>query len=181
MSRRDEALTAAVQVLGEQGLYGLTHRKVDRAGGLPDGTTSNHFRTRSALLKGVVDHLVTLESAIWDGGGFDEIDSVDGLIEASAAFVNWAVTDGRPRSVALIALLEAAITDPDVAAVLAAARAHVEERSAAVCTAVGMDESVSEVLMDVTDALIFRSLSIAPGAIDARTYFRQLISKLASS
>jgi AcrR family transcriptional regulator len=38
-------------VLGEEGSRGLTHRAVDEAAGLPSGSTSNHFRTREALLE----------------------------------------------------------------------------------------------------------------------------------
>lgn len=41
---------AALSVLGESGSRGLTHRAVDEAAGLPPGSTSNHFRTREALL-----------------------------------------------------------------------------------------------------------------------------------
>lgn len=179
MSRRDDALATAVKVLGNQGLYGLTHRKVDRAGGLPDGTTSNYFRTRSSLLRAVVDHIATQEAAIWESGAFDHIDSLDELVDASARFVTWAVGAGRPRSVALIALLEAAIVEPEVAAVLADARGRVEQRSAAVCAAVGLDQAASVTLLDLTDALIFRILSITPDSVDPREYFAWIVPRLA--
>src|SRR5690349_13310849 len=52
--RRLELLDAAIAVLGESGMHGLTHRRVDTAAGVPAGTTSNHFRTRDALLDAVV-------------------------------------------------------------------------------------------------------------------------------
>ena len=38
-------------MLGESGSRGLTHRAVDEAADLPPGSTSNHFRTREALLE----------------------------------------------------------------------------------------------------------------------------------
>lgn len=49
------ALTAAVELVGTEGLRALTHARVDERAGLPKGSTSNHFRTRDALLGGVVD------------------------------------------------------------------------------------------------------------------------------
>ena len=39
-----------MRVLAADGARGLTHRAVDREAGLPEGTTSNFFRTREALL-----------------------------------------------------------------------------------------------------------------------------------
>jgi len=51
--RRRELCDAAIRVLAEQGSRGLTHQQVDRAAGVPDGTTSYYYRTRAALLQGV--------------------------------------------------------------------------------------------------------------------------------
>ena len=48
---------SAVEVLGEDGAAGLTHRAVDRRAGLPEGSTSNLYRTRNALIGGVCDYL----------------------------------------------------------------------------------------------------------------------------
>lgn len=39
-----------IELLGTQGLRALTHGRVDARAGLPRGSTSNHFRTRQALL-----------------------------------------------------------------------------------------------------------------------------------
>ena len=47
--RRRELLEAAVHVVADEGLRGLTHRAVDRRAGLPEGTCSAYFRTRQAL------------------------------------------------------------------------------------------------------------------------------------
>src|ERR1700742_1194044 len=49
--RRALVADAAIAVLAESGAGGLTHRAVDVAAQLPDGTTSNYFRTRVALLR----------------------------------------------------------------------------------------------------------------------------------
>lgn len=57
-SRRAEALTSGLDLFAREGLHGLTHRRVDQAGGLPTGTTSNHFRSRTALVAAVCEEVV---------------------------------------------------------------------------------------------------------------------------
>src|ERR1700748_3081833 len=42
---------------------GLTHRAVDRAAGLPPGTTSNYARTREALLRLALARIAELDLA----------------------------------------------------------------------------------------------------------------------
>lgn len=52
---------AALAVLETEGGRGLTHRAVDRRAGLPQGSTSNYFSTREALLEAALARLVELE------------------------------------------------------------------------------------------------------------------------
>jgi DNA-binding transcriptional regulator YbjK len=59
--RRDLITDAAIQLVAEQGMRGLTHRAVDRRAGLPEGSTSSYFRTRKALVEGFVARLAELE------------------------------------------------------------------------------------------------------------------------
>ncbi len=51
---------------GRRGIHALTHRAVDTAAGLPAGSTSNHFRTRDALLDAVVERFAARDRAIWE-------------------------------------------------------------------------------------------------------------------
>jgi AcrR family transcriptional regulator len=62
-SRREAIAEAAVTVIAEQGIRGLTHRAVDEAAGLPAGSTSYYSRTRASLLEAVVAHLVVVDQA----------------------------------------------------------------------------------------------------------------------
>src|SRR5580693_6834547 len=61
--RRRDLCDAAIQLLAEDGAKGLSHLKVDRKAGVPDGTTSFYFRTRSALLRAVAERLAELDLA----------------------------------------------------------------------------------------------------------------------
>ncbi|SFO95905.1 hypothetical protein SAMN05421810_101523 [Amycolatopsis arida] len=63
-SRKERAADAAIEVIAADGLRGLTHRAVDARAGLPPGSTSSCFRTRLALLAGVLDRLVELDEAV---------------------------------------------------------------------------------------------------------------------
>lgn len=49
-------------MLAEDGARGLSHLKVDRRAGVPDGTTSFYYRTRAALLHGIADQLVRYDA-----------------------------------------------------------------------------------------------------------------------
>ncbi|WP_022891013.1 TetR/AcrR family transcriptional regulator [Agromyces subbeticus] len=61
MARNDERRAAiadaGLQVLARDGARGLTHRAVDTAAGVPAGTTSNYFRSRDALIAGLVTRI----------------------------------------------------------------------------------------------------------------------------
>ncbi len=61
--RRRDLCDAAIQLLADDGAKGLSHLKVDRKSGVPDGTTSFYFRTRSALLLAVAERLAELDLA----------------------------------------------------------------------------------------------------------------------
>jgi AcrR family transcriptional regulator len=58
--RRAQILDAAIAILADVGVGGLTHRQVDDRAGLPAGTTSNYFRTRQALLEATAARTVDL-------------------------------------------------------------------------------------------------------------------------
>ncbi|MBL1100695.1 TetR/AcrR family transcriptional regulator [Streptomyces coffeae] len=78
-SRAELIADTALALLAERGMRGLTHRAVDEAAGLPLGSTSNHARTRAALLEAAVRRLAEREARVlipeemppWSGGPDD--------------------------------------------------------------------------------------------------------------
>src|SRR3954452_23686868 len=58
--RRTQILDAAIDILCDDGVGGLTHRQVDSRAGVPAGTTSIYFRTRQALLEATAARTVDL-------------------------------------------------------------------------------------------------------------------------
>jgi AcrR family transcriptional regulator len=62
ISRRDVVTDSAIAVVAEQGVRGLTHRAVDALAELPVGSTSNVYRTRDALITGIMERIGELNS-----------------------------------------------------------------------------------------------------------------------
>ncbi|MDO9355259.1 MAG: TetR family transcriptional regulator [Solirubrobacteraceae bacterium] len=56
-TRRRELADAGLRVLARDGARGLTHRAVDGEAGTPVGTASNYFRSRDALVRGLVERI----------------------------------------------------------------------------------------------------------------------------
>lgn len=128
MPYRDDVLDAAITVLGSAGRRQLTHRAVDGEAGLPAGSTSNHFRTRKALVEGIVGRLAEL-----DHRDFAALESVDiltreGLCRFTIGWMRDAVTAGRDRTAARYAMFLEAAADPDLREPLREARRTLIER-----------------------------------------------------
>lgn len=97
---------AAVTVLARDGLRGLTHRAVDTEAGLPAGSTSNCFRSRSALLEAIVDRLEELDQAMLTSGPRPDVTSMSAVAETLAAGVEAMAAPGHDRATrARLALL----------------------------------------------------------------------------
>jgi DNA-binding transcriptional regulator YbjK len=110
-SIRDRAVEAAIELLGTEGLRALTHARVDQWAGLPKGSTSNYFRTRQALLIGVVDGI--LEREMPEVGGALSFDSPTALVEAMCTVFEHLSTAGRKVTTArLVLFLEASHNAP---------------------------------------------------------------------
>ncbi len=91
-SRRELAAGAALSVLAANGSRGLTHRAVDNEAGLPPGSTSNYFRTRSALLEAALHRHIELDlppASLVEQIGEEELshEQARGLLNAALARV----------------------------------------------------------------------------------------------
>lgn len=67
--RRTQLLDAALAVVADGGMKGLTHRAVDAAAQVAEGTTSNYFRNRAALVEAVLDRLEQLDGQLLQDQG----------------------------------------------------------------------------------------------------------------
>jgi DNA-binding transcriptional regulator YbjK len=62
--RRNGLIDAAIALVAEHGLHGLSHRAVDEKAEVPRGTTSNYFRSREALVTATVQRIIDLHFAL---------------------------------------------------------------------------------------------------------------------
>lgn len=115
MARRDDLLDAAIDLIGEGGIRALTHRAVDAAADLPTGSTSNLFRTREALLVGVVQRFGGRERANWEAIAARRRPSTPaGLARALGDLAVESVTTSRNVTLARYAILVEAANRPAV-------------------------------------------------------------------
>jgi DNA-binding transcriptional regulator YbjK len=118
--RRRDLCDAAIELLADDGAKGLSHLKVDRKAGVPDGTTSFYFRTREALLRAVAERLAELDL----GSLQSVVDSSDGRGDnpspsrLSQVVIQAGSEPQRSRTRARYELTMQAARDPDLAAIL---------------------------------------------------------------
>ncbi|MFE2527295.1 TetR/AcrR family transcriptional regulator [Streptomyces sp. NPDC059382] len=115
--RRTLLADAALDVLADEGIRGLTHRAVDRKAVMPPGTTSAYFRTRAALLTGLVTRLVQLDQAELQtmAEGLPPLRTVEELADGMALLARRRLTgEGRRRSLARYACAVESVRDPEL-------------------------------------------------------------------
>jgi DNA-binding transcriptional regulator YbjK len=106
-ARAELIADTALELIAERGLRGLTHRAVDEAAGLPQGSTSNVARSRAALLEGALDRLAEREARMLaPDEALQLVGGVSDLAGALALALHQSMTDGR---VLLLARLELAL------------------------------------------------------------------------
>lgn len=165
--RRDLIADAAISTVASAGLRGLTHRAVDTAAGLPAGSTSYYFRTRSALISACYLRLAELTVADVDRwqaeyGGPDP----DSAAEALAVLLHHWLTVGRDRQLARFELSLEATRRPELRADLEAAGLAARSRATTLLAALGAPRpaQAADLLVAWTDGLLYDRLAGAPAA-----------------
>lgn len=161
-SIRDRALAAAVELLGSQGLRALTHVRVDVFAGLPRGSTSNYFRTRAALVEGVVGWVAQHELGDFDPGFNPDTATPDELVDAFTELLAVQAGAFRSRTIARYLLFLEAARDEGIRAPLVANRQLFEQWATATMTALGApDPKTSAIaLMAFGEGLILHRLTV---------------------
>ena len=121
---------AAIAVIAAEGMRGLTHRAVDRAAGLPPGSTSYYARTRAALLALTMARMVALDQV-------ETVPPPGGLAESIAGFAFEAITAGRTRMLARYEFALEATRRPELRAVYDEGGLLIRRRAVEVLTAAG--------------------------------------------
>jgi DNA-binding transcriptional regulator YbjK len=166
---------AAIDVLADLGMRGLTHRAVDARAELPLGTTSAYFRTRKALIEAVVRRLADLDRADLEadrlpaeaGDPAVRLDDLDAAAAGIATLLDRWMSTGRSRTLARFACLLEATHHPELRTILAYGDTS-RSQATAMLAAAGVEEPerAGGRLVACIDGLLFDRLAGA-GSRDA--------------
>jgi DNA-binding transcriptional regulator YbjK len=170
--RRAELTDAAIVTLAREGMRGLTHRAVDRAAGLAEGSTSYYFRSREALLEGTLDRLAALSRAEIAKVSPHDLNAVADLLE------HW-LTAGRDRMLARFELTLEATRRPALRAILEKLGNEFRGRAEYMLATAGVKHAESRAanLVAHIDGLLFDQLAKA-GPVRTRAELLDAIAPL---
>lgn len=183
-ARRERVLDAAISVLGTRGVRGVTHRAVDAEAGVPQGTTSNYFRTRDALFEGVVERFVERERAAFEElARASDPGTPEELAAVLARWVVAAVGTHRELTLARFAILVEAAIRPPLRRTLAEAAARVRGWSTEWMRAAGSADPDRDVrlLGNQVEALTLHQLAYPDPGFDPGPPLRALVTALVRS
>lgn len=150
-----------MSLVGAEGIRALTHGRVDAAARLPAGSTSNHFRTRAALVAGVIQWLAAAER---EDAGAAPITSRDELVSGLVRMIEVQSGPRAGRTRARYALfLEA---DDDSVEPLRAQRVGMEQWLRGILTTLGGPDAAARtpLLMAACDGVLLHRLTVDPKA-----------------
>ncbi|WP_051806675.1 TetR/AcrR family transcriptional regulator [Streptomyces sp. NRRL F-2664] len=168
--RRTLIADTAIGLVAAAGLRGLTHRAVDAAAGLPAGSTSYYFRTRTALIGACYQRLAELDLADVDDGspsggaaGPDRSAAPDreAAAAALAGLLHRWLTEGRERQLARFELSLEAARNAELEADLHRAGRQARVRAAGIVAALGSDrpDEAAELLVAWTEGVLYDRLA----------------------
>ncbi|MEU6179992.1 TetR/AcrR family transcriptional regulator [Streptomyces coeruleorubidus] len=166
-ARSDLVADTALALLAGRGMRGLTHRAVDEAAGLPQGSTSNLARTRQALLELAVRRLADREARVLALHEMpDPRAGAGALADALALATHRALTRHRDLTLARYELALEATRRPELRAYFDATGARFREQLAALVTGMGSTDPARHTLSLVAwaDGLMFSCVAGSFGA-----------------
>lgn len=164
--RRKRLLEAATTVTADHGLRGLTHRAVDRQAGLPEGSCSAYFRTRSALQTGlatyVADQLTVEVARLSADLARHPGDTTRAVERTTRLFLRWLRDVERVQ--ALLELTLEATRNPELADLLTGWRATLVEvvECSLVSAGPGQDGARAETLVGALYGVLLGALLQQP-------------------
>ncbi|MFI0715824.1 TetR/AcrR family transcriptional regulator [Streptomyces inhibens] len=194
--RHELIADAALELLAERGMRGLTHRAVDEAAGLPQGSTSNLARTRAALLETAVRRLAEREAAVLtpgempaapaaltEGAGSTADEAVAAVADALSLALHRYLSRHRQLLIARYELALEATRRPELRAVYDRAGRAFREPMVAMLAAAGSAEPERHALSMVAwcDGVLFSCTAgqfhaAAPGRAALRTSCAELLT-----
>ena len=169
-------------MLADRGARGLTHRAVDEAAGLPQGSTSNVFRSRGALLEGALERHSRIDLAAAGPGPADPGPLPAISPEAAAGLISLGVENvlGQlPHTVARYELLLESTRRDELREAIAAARARFATGTSRLLAAAGCKtpERHAAQLLATLDGIVIAELHGSEAALDHEA-IEELVGRL---
>lgn len=178
--KRTAALDAAIHLVGTEGLRALTHRRVDAIAGVPAGSTSNYFRTRQALVEGVLDRLLEQDRVQLAAIGSAMPGDACELEDLMHGYVMFVTGDDLVRTRARFAMFVEAMATPDLRAGVETRRSELRGWIGTVLAGLDVDDSVTaaRVLIDYLDGLILHRCTSHDDGPDPRDGVARMVRML---
>ena len=171
--RRMKLLEAAIAVVASNGLHGLSHGAVDTRAALPAGSASYYFRSRKALLEGIVEFIAVGELADIDAAEVSPELADAPLLTQGADLIagvlaHW-LGPTRERTRARLEIMLLAAEQPDLAAGLIDVRDSFLARASRLLTSIGMErpEDGARLVLALVHGLTFDEIA-SPSAFPLR-------------
>ncbi|GGG24120.1 hypothetical protein GCM10007304_42450 [Rhodococcoides trifolii] len=182
--RRALMADGAIELLAAGGVHGLTHRRLDRALGLPEGSASNVFARRIDLLRAALDVIVAREMAIVQSVSVrDDVMSIDAAADVFADVMDaWLRPANREVLIARYTLILEASRSGELAPLMAAARSRFVELAENVCSATSMAADRTDAAVQIVawaDGVLLAHITAAervPSRADIRSGVRLLLT-----
>lgn len=143
--RRSELADAGLAILASDGSRGLTHRAVDRAAGVPVGTSSNYFPSRRELLRALGQRFYERLAP-----RSDPLSTATADHATMAGYLRdiWSRVSAQPElTIALLELRLEAMRNPELADDLRATLSHNFEKDVAFNRDRGLPGGAQEILL----------------------------------
>jgi AcrR family transcriptional regulator len=169
--RRAQLADAAIALLAEHGVHGVTHRAVDAHAALPSGTASNYFRSRESLLVAAARRVVELHQADMNtaaqGSEGPIGTTIERTIELIASSLLDAATTHRARYLAIFELRMESMRRPVLAETLAGLMSSMESFTTAHHSSLDLQIAPEAVplLMILYGGALFTLVSAPPGTV----------------
>lgn len=184
MARNDERrqllVNTALTILAQQGARGLSYRAIDTRAKVPQGTTSNYFRTRAAIVQAILERIserLTPNPEIHDQLALREPNAE--LFTDYLHDIVHRLLKNKDTTLALFELRLEAARNPEIAATLGAWRRAGLEADQQFTARMGLPITGKEVQLFhyVIDGLILDQLTVP---LDTTVDPEQLVVELAA-
>lgn len=175
-NNRVRALDAAVELLATGGVRALTHRRIDALANLPQGSTSNYFRSRAALFEGVLTEVLSSELPEVNQSAVPR--SAEELTASLVHMYEFLIGPNHKMTAARLALAGEANCDETLQSLLLPERRAFEDRLSRDLTAIGSPdpETLAQVFVALFDGMLLHQVGLHGG-----TEHRDMIQRIMRS